>query len=96
MSFLIINENPLVFKDYILKMWEENLPGTSPQRLDWMNGSYPAGPSVWYFALEPKTSVLAGVISAMPKDLFFDGKKTRARIFGDFMSLPKYRAFGPA
>jgi len=94
-KFKIIQKDPTPYKQQILQMWEENLPGTPPGRFDWLNRGNPAGAAIWFFAFEEKTGELAGAISIMPKEVFLNGDKIRAGILGDLMVVPKYRVFGP-
>lgn len=61
-----------------------------------MQEGNPAGPAIWLFARGKKTGDLAGIISIMPKKLYYNGKNLRAGILGDFMVVDKYRVFGPA
>ena len=94
-KFKIIQADPSQFKAEILHFWEKYLPGTPPARLEWMKNN-PAGSANWLFAIDEKTGTLAGSISLLPKDLFYNGKKIKAAILGDFMLHKKYRVFGPA
>lgn len=94
-KFHIFRESPALFREQILRFWEEYLPGTPAMRLDWLEHN-PAGPTIWLFAVEEKTGELAGTISLFPKDLYFGGKKIKAAILGDYMLHRKYRVFGPA
>lgn len=93
-KFKIIRENPSVFKAEILHFWTEYLPGTPPERLEWMENN-PAGPAIWLFAVEAETGKLAGTISLFSKELFVEGNKIRAAILGDLMLDQKFRVFGP-
>ena len=94
-KFRIITGGPSRYKEEIARFWREYLPGTPPERFDWMRTN-PAGPAIWFFAIEEKTSTLAGTISLMPKDMLVDGSPVRACIMGDYMIGGRYRVFGPA
>ena len=94
-NFRVIQEDPLRYKEQILQFWTEYLPGTPPGRFEWLQDGNPSGPALWFFALESKTSELAGVISILPAEIIRQGKKIRAGILGDFMVSKKYRVFGP-
>ncbi|MBI5588796.1 MAG: hypothetical protein HY889_10600 [Deltaproteobacteria bacterium] len=83
------------YKARIVRFWQEYLPGTPPERFDWMRTN-PAGPAIWFFAIDEKTSTLAGAISLMPKDILVNGRPMRAGIMGDYMIGSRYRVFGPA
>src|SRR4030042_4579678 len=93
--FTVSQIDPIQYKDQILKLWEECLPGTPHGRLEWMHMGNPAGPAIWFCAFDNKTNEIAGVISVMPKELNLNGKPIRAGILGDFMVSSKYRVFGP-
>jgi hypothetical protein len=94
-KFTIVQKDPTLFKEEIIQFWQNYLPGTPPERFNWMNAN-PAGAPIWFFAFNHKLDELAGTISIMPKDLFIEGKRRKAGIMGDFMIADKYRAFGPA
>lgn len=95
-NFYVIQNDPIQYKEQILKFWEDYLPGTPPGRFEWMNQGNPAGPAIWFFAFDSKNNELAGVISIMPKEMFLNGKTIRSGILGDFMINKKYRVFGPS
>jgi hypothetical protein len=94
--YLIKQDNPFTHKDQILKFWEEFLPDTPSQRLEWMMNGNPAGPATWYFAFEQSSGELSGMISLMPRELMASERKIRAGIMGDFVVGKKHRVFGPA
>ena len=94
-NFKIIEAPSSQFKTEIVAFAEEYLAGTPRDRVDWMDRN-PAGKPLWLFALHQKSGDLAGMISLMPKELYFREKKIRAGILGDFMLHKKYRVFGPA
>ena len=93
--FKIIRKDPTLYRQEIIKLWEEYLPGTPQGRFDWMNHGNPAGQTAWFFAFEEKTGDLAGCISIMPRDYYLNGKVISAGILGDFVVTNKYRVFGP-
>lgn len=93
--FTVSQIDPIQYKDQILKLWEEYLPGTPPGRLEWMHLGNPAGSTIWFCAFDNKTNEMAAVISVMPKEFILNGKPIRAGILGDFMVGNKYRVFGP-
>lgn len=94
-KFKIVRNDPTPYRQKIIKLWEEYLPGTPPGRFDWMNHGNPAGQAVWFFAFEEKSGDLAGFISIMPRDFFLNGRAIRAGILGDFVVTNNYRVFGP-
>lgn len=94
-NYYVIQNDPIQYKEMILKFWEDYLPGTPPGRLEWMNNGNPAGPAIWFFAFEEKSNELAGIISIMPKNIIQNGQSIRVGILGDFMVNKKYRVFGP-
>ena len=94
-KFKILQTEPFELKSTILKFWEKYLPGTSPERFDWLQ-SNPEGPTVWLFAFDVESNELAGTISIMKRDMFLNGKLIHAGVIGDFMVSDKYRVFGPA
>jgi hypothetical protein len=93
-KFQIIRTDPVQFKAQILDFWDKYLPGTPPARFEWLDRGNPAGPAVWFFALDDKNE-LAGMVSILPKDMIRKGRTVRAGILGDFMVHSKYRIFGP-
>jgi hypothetical protein len=93
--FRIVRVDPFEYKEEILALWRDNLPGTPPGRFEWM-GENPDGPTVWYLAFDEKADTVAGSISIMPRAVKFHGVKRLSGIAGDFMVKKEYRAFGPA
>ncbi|MCI0505907.1 MAG: hypothetical protein L0Z73_07315, partial [Gammaproteobacteria bacterium] len=93
--FLIKESDPLQYKTEIVDFWKNYLPGTPPERFDWMN-SNPDGKPIWYLAFEKDSNKLAGTVSIMPRKMINNGKTLRAGIIGDFMIGDKYRVYGPA
>ncbi len=94
-KFRIIQTDPSQFKEQILEFWRNYLPGTPPERFEWMNHGNPAGPAVWFFALEEASKALAGTISLTPKNIVANGRTIRACIMGDLMVDARYRVYGP-
>jgi len=88
-------DDPTPYRDRILSFWNTYLPEAPPGRFDWLCRGNPAGPTVWFLALDRKTGELAGTISLMPRQLYVGGTPIRAAILGDFMVGKQYRAFGP-
>lgn len=93
--FNIIQSDPEKYKETIQEFWQENLPGTPLDRIDWMQNN-PSGPSVWYLAFDKENTRLVGTISIMPRKMLLRGEEICAGIVGDFMVDKKYRVFGPA
>jgi hypothetical protein len=60
-----------------------------------MTAGNPAGPAVWFIALESGSEEIAGTASLMPRRLNHAGKEVDAGILGDFMVAAKHRVFGP-
>ena len=96
MKFNIIQKYEFSYKQEIISFWEKYLPGTPPERFDWMTKGNPAGLAIWFFAFEENTGELAGMISLMPRTLFINGQVVRAGIMGDLTVADRYRVFGPA
>jgi hypothetical protein len=94
-KFRIIQTEPSQFKEQILEFWRNYLPGTPPKRFEWMNHGNPAGPAVWFFALEETSKELAGTLSLTPKNIVTNGRTIRACILGDLMVDTRYRVYGP-
>ena len=93
-KFQIIRADPVQFKAQILAFWDKYLPGTPPARFEMLGEGNPAGPAIWFFALDNKNE-FAGMVSVMPKNVFVNGKPLRAGILGDYVIDSKYRVFGP-
>lgn len=93
-KFKIIPVDPLKFKKEIISLWEDNLPGTPPGRLEWMNNN-PVGATIWYLAIDEAKQIVAGSVSIMPRRLKLRGQIYVAGIVGDFMIKKEYRVFGP-
>lgn len=95
-DFIIVRtDDPLRYRDGILSFWKNCLPGTPPERFDWLRSGNPAGPTVWFLAFDKSTGELAGTTSLVRKQLFAGGTAVHAGIMGDFMVAERYRAFGP-
>jgi hypothetical protein len=88
-------DDPSPYRDRILSFWNAYIPGTPPGRFDWLSSGNPAGPAVWFCALDSRTGEFAGTVSLMPRQLYAGGTPIRAAIMGDFMVGERYRAFGP-
>jgi RimJ/RimL family protein N-acetyltransferase len=95
-KFIIKRSDPVEHKDQILKLWNENLSDTTPERFEWMQKGNPAGMTCWFLAFSEDTKELVGIISIMPKELFINDKTIKVGILGDFIVSRKYRTFGPA
>ncbi len=94
-KFRIIQTDPAQFREQVLEFWRNYLPGTPPERFEWMTRGNPAGPAIWFFAQEETTKEIAGMISLTPKNIVVSGRTVRAGIMGDFMVDARYRVFGP-
>ena len=92
---LIRTDDPYPYRDQIMRLWEENLPGTPRERFDWMQQGNPAGPSVWFLAFEEGGEKVAGTITIMPRRIYHGGREYLSGILGDFMVDAGYRVFGP-
>jgi len=75
--------------------WQAYLPGTPPERFEWMTSGNPAGPAIWFLAFEHGSDEIAGAASLMPRRLYLAGRELHAGILGDFMVAIKHRVFGP-
>jgi hypothetical protein len=92
---IVRTEDPSPYRDGILSFWENYLPGTPPERFDWLRSGNPAGLTAWFLAFDQSTGELAGTTSLVPRQLSAGGVAIRAGIMGDFMVAERYRAFGP-
>jgi hypothetical protein len=92
---IVTTDDPSPYRERILSFWGKYLPETPPGRFDWMLRGNPAGPAVWFLALEGGTGELAGTTSLLPRLLHAGEASFRAGIMGDFMVADRYRAFGP-
>jgi hypothetical protein len=92
---LISTEDSAKYKEKIFELWDISIPGTPHERLNWMQEGNPAGPSIWFLALDPDTNGVIGSISVMPKNILFRGQTVRAGILGDFMVREQSKAYGP-
>lgn len=88
-------DDPSPYRDRILSFWKIYLPEAPQGRFDWLSSGNPAGPAIWFCALDSSTGELAGTISLVPRQLYAGGTSIRAGIMGDFMVGKRYRAFGP-
>ena len=94
--YIIQTTDPSPYETDIVRFWKENLPDTAPGRLQWMKEGNPAGPAIWFLALDESKDELAGTTSVMPKTLLMNGRRIRSGIMGDLMVDKKHRVFGPA
>jgi hypothetical protein len=92
---VVYSDDPVEHRESIFEFWKEYLPGTPPERLEWMTRGNPAGPAIWFFAIAQDSSEVAGIASLLPRNMWRRGKTYRAGIMGDFMIHKKHRAFGP-
>ena len=92
---MIRTDDPSQYHDQIVRLWKENLPGTPPERFDWMQAGNPAGAAIWFLAFEEASDEIAGALTIMPRRIYYRGRETLAGILGDFMVDSKYRVFGP-
>ena len=96
-EFNILSTNdPFPYKEQIVGLWDNALPGTAHGRLEWMSRGNPAGKSNWFLALEEKTGNLAGSVSVMPKEFLFNKNVLRCGIIGDIMVEKQFRGCGLA
>jgi hypothetical protein len=94
-SFEILQKDPADYRETIISLWRQYLPGTPEQRYDWLCHENPAGAAFWFFAFDPATGELAGLISLMLRQMFLDGKPKRVGILGDFIVTKNFRVYGP-
>ena len=95
MKFTIQQTDPVLIKEEIFNYWEKYLPGTPKKRFNWLQ-SNPEGKTEWFFAYNGQNNELAGVVSVMRHDLYYNGMIIHAGVVGDFMVGDKYRVYGPA
>ena len=94
-KFKIIHNEGVRYKKDILQFWDDYLPGTPHTRFDWMQNN-PAGPPVWFLAIDTDSENLLGTVSVMPRKFVLNGTVIRAGIIGDYMVHRNHRVFGPA
>ena len=94
-KFRIIQANPELYQKEIIGFWQAYLPGTPPQRLQWLQTN-PAGPAIWFLAFEEESNKLAGTLTVTPRNMYMQGSIIQVGIMGDFMTASQYRIFGPA
>lgn len=93
--YIELTENPDTYRAHILRMWQEYLPDTPPQRYEWLTKGNPAGRTKWFLALDQQTGELLGFITLMPRNFFYDGEEMLFGIMGDFVVEKRHRGFGP-
>ncbi len=89
------SENPHEYKDQILRMWLEYLPGTPVERYNWLTLGNPAGRTRWFLALDDRSQELLGFITLMPRLFVLKGREVLFGIMGDFVVDKRHRGFGP-
>lgn len=92
----LIHTRADLYRDQIIQLWRECLPGTPENRFEWLAHGNPAGPAEWFLAFDPKDGSLIGTSSVLPKELFYNGRKIRGGIVGDIMVSPAHRRKGVA
>lgn len=92
---ILQTDDPVRYREQIVRFWDEYLPGTPHGRFEWMKHRNPAGPALWLLALKADSDELIGTISIMPRKVFLNGQMLRTGIVGDFMVHEKHRVFGP-
>lgn len=94
-SFEVLQKDPAEYRDTIISLWRQYLPGTPEHRFDWLCRGNPAGVALWFFAFARGSREPAGLISLMPRQMYFGGKPKRVGVLGDYIVTKKYRVFGP-
>ncbi|MBZ0155108.1 MAG: GNAT family N-acetyltransferase [Alphaproteobacteria bacterium] len=94
-TYRLVQKDPAPYREQIIAFWKEYLPGTPAGRFDWMSNGNPAGPALWFFAVDTRNDEIAGVISVIPREVIMGGRRVRAGILGDFMVSRRHRVFGP-
>ena len=84
------------YKNVILALWRENLPGLSDDRFKWIYKHNPYGPAKTILAQKVDTQEYVGCATVYPRLLYVDGKELRAGIVVDFAVNKEHRVFGPA
>jgi hypothetical protein len=93
-KYKIIRHSPFAFKNKIIEFWEEYLPDTPAERIEWMDAN-PEGSAIWFFAIDEKSDKLVGTISIMPRVLTYNKTRIKTGILGDLMIHSEHRLFGP-
>lgn len=84
------------YKNVILALWRENLPGLPDDRFKWIYKDNPYGPAKTILAQKVDTQEYVGCATVYPRLLYVDGKELRAGIVVDFAVNKEHRVFGPA
>jgi len=92
----ITHTRSVKYKDKIIQLWRECLPGTPEGRFDWLAKGNPAGPTEWFLAVDENNGNVVGTGSLMPKELFYNGIRIKGGIVGDLMVSPTVRKQGVA
>ena len=92
--YKITKIDPFFYKQQIIRMWNDNLSGTLPERFDWLNSNNPAGDTIWIAAFEQGSEDIAGLISILPKDFYLNGSLLKGGIVGDIMVQSQHRGRG--
>ena len=72
--FDIISVDPYKFRSEIVNMWQQYLADTPEGRFEWMQEKNPEGPATWLFAYDNNNGAIAGMVSLIPRLLFYAGK----------------------
>jgi len=95
-SLSIIHTRSVKYREQIIQLWGECLPGTPEGRFDWLAEGNPAGPTVWFLAIDENNGSVVGTGTLMPKELIYNGKRIKGGIVGDLMVSPAARKQGIA
>ncbi len=91
----IQTEDPDKYKAQIVKFWTEYLKGTPADRFRWLTSGNPFGKTIWILTFTNDSEELIGLVTLMPKRVFYKSKIYHGAIMGDLMIHRDHRVFGP-
>lgn len=92
---IIQTKDPSPYKDQIVNFWDEYLSHTPAERYDWLTEGNPAGKTIWFVAVLEDIDELIGVVTLLPKVIYFNNRAFSGAIMGDLMVHKDHRVFGP-
>lgn len=92
----LVHTRSVKYRDKIVQLWKQCLPGTPEDRFDWLAEGNSAGPAEWFLAIDEDSGNVVGTGSLMPRELFYNGQRIKGGIVGDLMVSPTARKQGIA